>query len=267
MAAGVGQPGRGLAHGVGAFVAGGGDDLAVVEGARPAPEQSAIAGQRTARGRGRADMQRLAPYIAQAGREVQRPVAGVRVDGLDGDVTRLVDPVLAGLCDPGEPLRYGEAVVVDFDRIPAVMALGPVVGQVDIALAVDVAAPTPEVLAVQVGDRHLDALVPDVVMRAVVGDQVAGQRVDGVEERLGRLGLGHVGVVDVAEERHSLPLQFQRGEAGRAVTVRGGLFVAGVGKRKSHGSSVVSGRWSVVGGQWLVDGCWVGRYQASLIFF
>jgi hypothetical protein len=48
-----------------------------------------------------------------------------------------------------------------------------------------------------------------------------------VEEGLGRLGLGHVGIIDVAEERHSLPLQLQRGEAGRAVTVRGGLCSQG----------------------------------------
>ena len=77
--------------------------------------------------------------------------------------------------------------------------------------------------------------MPHVVMRPVVGDQIAGQRVDGVEKRFGRLGLRHVRIIDVAEQRHILPLQFERGEAGRAVTVRRGLFITGMGKSESHG--------------------------------
>ena len=115
------------------------------------------------------------------------------------------------------------------------MALAAVVRKVDIALSVAVAAPAPEILTVQMGDRHLDPLMPHVVMRPVVGDQIARQRVDGVEKRLGRLRLRHIRLVDVAEKRHCLPLQFQRGEAGRAVTVRRGLLVTGMGKSKSHG--------------------------------
>ena len=165
----------------------------------------------------------------------QRPVARLRVDRLHRDAPRLVDPMLARLRDPRELLRRCEAVVLHLDRLPAVMALAAVVRQVDIALSVAVAAPSPEVLAFQMGDRHLDPLVPHMVVRAVDGDQVAGQRVDGVEERLGRLGLRHVRLIDIAEQRHILPLQLERGEAGRAVTVRRGLFITGMGKSESHG--------------------------------
>ena len=120
---------------------------------------------------------------------------------------------LARLRDPRELLRRRERLSSTSIDSPVVMALAAVVRQVHITLPAAVAGPAPEVLVVQMGDRHLDSFVPHVVMRTVVGDQIAGQRADGVEKRLGRLRLGHIRLVDVAEKRRSVPVQFQRGKA------------------------------------------------------
>lgn len=110
MAAGVDKPARGFVHRVGASVPGRGDDLAVVVGARPTPEQFDVAGRRPARGRWRAEVQRLALCIVKAGSEFECPVVGVRAGGLWGDVTRLVYLVLAGLCKQEYQRRRDAAV-------------------------------------------------------------------------------------------------------------------------------------------------------------
>ena len=108
--------------------------------------------------------------------------------------------MLAALGNPRQPLLGLETLAVKVHGVPTVVALAAVVGQGNVALAVAIAAPAPEILVFQMGDGHGDALVPDVIVGAEDRHQIARQVMHRVKIGLGRFALLHPGLVDVAEK-------------------------------------------------------------------
>src|SRR5690606_19746170 len=147
-----------------------------------------------------AEVERAAGHVRHGGVEHQRPGGVVQHGG--GERAPLLDDRAALLGDPVEPVREPGAVAVGADRGHLAVHGAAVVAELHVAAFAFVRGTAPEVVLPDVRQRPGDALVPDVVVRPVERDQVAGQGAHRVQVGLGRLQHGGVGAVDVGEQLH-----------------------------------------------------------------
>src|SRR5690606_28485741 len=164
-----------------------------------APEQPAVPGVRPALGGGTAEDDVVPALVHQVGAEQQHPGAGVRLDS-DPHGPRLCEPGLTGLGHPRQPLLDGDLAVVKLDAIEPVMPHGTVVGALLVATLAQVDRPAPEVLCADVWQGPCEPLVPDMVVRAVEADEVAGERAHRMEVRPRGLDLCVRWLVDVPHQ-------------------------------------------------------------------
>lgn len=177
------------------------EDRAAGEVAGAAPLESGVTGHLTARGGGGTEGERLGAQIGEPDRPVERPGAGGLVDRVHGQATLLSGPLLAAVLHPGQRLGDVQPGLGNRERGETVVPHGTdALRQRQIALPVDIAVAAPEVLPRQMARRHLQALVPAVVVGTVPGHRAAAEGAHRVGVRLlGLEGLG-VGSVDVAED-------------------------------------------------------------------
>ena len=132
--------------------------------------------------------------------EIEDPQAPLAVDAAEAVRAPLGDPLPAGLGDPREVFAERDLVAGGAHRGEAVMAHAADVVASDVALAVDVCRPAPEVLARHMRPRELQSLVPAVVPRAEAGEQSTIEGADRMQVGLGSLEGRRIGVEDVGRD-------------------------------------------------------------------